>query len=116
MARLGLEAVEGNYSFQCFRIAAATTAASECVVNLRSVLLEKKLHVFATKTCYLHGFRYNFSNPISLFVKKYSIVGNKFLVIDPQKLFALAQMVLGRVNFALINPQFCVDKFLTDTR
>ena len=34
-----------------------------------------------------------------------------------QKLpFAFAQNVLGRANFALINPPFCGDYFLTDTR
>ena len=34
-----------------------------------------------------------------------------------QKLpFAFAQNVLGRANFALINPPFCGDNFLTDTR
>ena len=34
-----------------------------------------------------------------------------------QKLpFAFAQNVLGRVNFALINPPFCGDNFFTDTR
>ena len=33
-----------------------------------------------------------------------------------QKLpFAFAQNVLGRANFALINPPFCGDNFLTDT-
>ena len=86
--------------------------------NLRPVLLAKKVHVFATRTYYVHGFRYNFSNPVILFPKKYSLVekDNKFLAIDPKVPFALAQMVLGRVNFALINPPFCGDKFLTDTR
>ena len=29
---------------------------------------------------------------------------------------AFAQNVLGRANFALINPPFCADNFLTDTR
>ena len=29
---------------------------------------------------------------------------------------AFAQNVLGRANFALINPPFCGDNFLTDTR
>ena len=34
-----------------------------------------------------------------------------------QKLpFAFAQNVLGRANFALINPPFCGENFLTDTR
>ena len=34
-----------------------------------------------------------------------------------QKLpFAFAQSVLGRANFALINPPFCGDNFLTDAR
>ena len=34
-----------------------------------------------------------------------------------QKLpFAFAQNVLGRANFALINPPFCGDNFLIDTR
>ena len=34
-----------------------------------------------------------------------------------QKLpFAFAQNVLGRANFALINPPFCGDNFLTDAR
>ena len=34
-----------------------------------------------------------------------------------QKLpFAFAQNVLGRANFALINPPFCGDNVLTDTR
>ena len=34
-----------------------------------------------------------------------------------QKLpFVFAQNVLGRANFALINPPFCGDNFLTDTR
>ena len=34
-----------------------------------------------------------------------------------QKLpFVFAQNVLGRANFALINPPFCGGNFLTDTR
>ena len=42
----------------------------------------------------------------------------KSAILDfSQKLpFAFAQNVLGRANFALINPPFCVDNFLTDTR
>ena len=94
-------------------------SSSKRKANLRPVLLAKKLHVFATKTYYVHGFRYNFSNPVILFAKKCSVVekeNTEFLVIDPKVPFALAQMVLGRVNFALINPPFCGDKFLTDTR
>ena len=86
--------------------------------NVRPVLLAKKVHVFATKTYYVHGFRYNFSNSVIIFAKKYSVVEkeNKFLVIDQNVPFAHAQMVLRRVNFALINPPFCGDNCLTDTR
>ena len=64
--------------------------------NLRPVLLAKKVHVFATKTYYVQGFRYNFSNPVILFAKKYSDVEkeNKFLVIDTKVPFAHAQKVL----------------------
>ena len=30
--------------------------------------------------------------------------------------FAFAQNVLGRANFAIINPPYCGDNFLTDSR
>ena len=72
-----------------------------------SKAVSKAAHIirFATKTFYVRGFRYNFSNPVICFceeVKYHSIVEeNKFLVIDPKVSFVLAQMVMGRVNFAL---------------
>ena len=49
---------------------------------------------------YVHSFGYNFSNPVILFAKKYSVVEkeNKFLVIDPKEIFALAQMVRLRAS------------------
>ena len=46
------------------------------------------------------------------------VTGVKFAILDfLQKLpFSFAQNVLGRAHFALINPPFCGDNFLTDTR
>ena len=47
-----------------------------------------------------------------------NICAYKSAILDfLQKLpFAFAQNVLGRANFTLIDPPFCGDNFLTDTR
>ena len=78
-------------------------SSSKRKVNLRPVLLAKKLHEFATKTYYVHGFRYNFSNPVILFAKKYSVVEkeNNFLAIGPNDLLLLHKWSWGELILPL---------------
>ena len=80
-------------------------SSSKRKANLRPVLLAKKLHIFATKMYYryVHSFGYNFSNPVILFAKKYSVVEkeNKFLVIDPKDLLLLHKWSWGELILPL---------------
>ena len=46
----------------------------------------------------------------------FALINPPFWIFFKNYCFAFAQNVLGRANFALINPPFCGENFLTDTR
>ena len=78
-----------------------------CLLNLKGLVASIELLDIECALCHVTGVQFDQKNC------PYKSAILDFLKKLP---FAFAQNALGRANFALINPPFCGDNFLTDTR